>query len=223
MPPTGPCAADRARRSARLCAVRSDEIVGAVAVPADEVSDEELIRRARATSGAAASELLDQLFRRHQTRVAAWCLRLSGRRDEAADLAQEVFLRVYERLDGFRFESRFSTWLYLVVRSVTINRGQFESRRRAMSLEDEGVIEPIDPAPTVDGELIRDEQVGRLRAAMAETLEPLEAKVVKLHHVDGLTLAAIDRLLGLTNRSGARAYLVSAKRKLRRRLVEEGV
>ena len=83
------------------------------------------------------------------------------------------------------------------------------------------MVEPVDPAPTIDGELIREEQVARLRAAMAETLDPIEAKVVQLHHVDGLTLPAIDRLLGFTNRSGAKAYLVSAKRKLKRRLVEE--
>lgn len=191
--------------------------------PSAEPSDEELIRAARASDDEREAAVhLDRLFRRHQARVAAWCLRLSGRREEAADLAQEVFLRVHERLATFRFESRFSTWLYLVVRSVTINRGQFERRRRALSLEDEAVVEPIDLTPAADSELIRAEQVDRLRVALAETLEPLEARIVKLHHVDGLTLPAIDRLLGLENRSGAKAFLVSAKRKLKRRLGEEG-
>lgn len=186
-----------------------------------ELTDEELVRRSRQADTEEARRLLDELFRRHQARVAAWCLRISGRREEAADLAQEVFLRVYERLDGFRFESRFSTWLYLVVRSVTINRGQFEGRRRALSLDDEVAVEPLDPAPAIDGELIEVEQVARLRAAIASELEPLEARIVKLHHVDGLALPVIDRLLGLTNRSGAKAYLVSAKRKLKRRFAEE--
>jgi RNA polymerase sigma-70 factor (ECF subfamily) len=158
---------------------------------------------------------------RHQGRVAAWYLGLCGRREEAADLAQEVLLRVQQRLGGFRFESRFSTWLYLVVRSVAIHRGRFEARRRALSLEEEGAPEPLDPAPGPDDELVDRERPERLRAAIAASLDPLEAQVLKLHHVDGLTLAAIDALLGLTDRSGAKAYLVSATRKLKRRLAEE--
>src|SRR5690606_28183879 len=66
---------------------------------------------------------LDALFRRHHRRVAAWCLRwCRGRDHDAADLAQEVFLRAHEKLAGFRFESSFTTWLYLVTRTVALNR-----------------------------------------------------------------------------------------------------
>ena len=56
----------------------------------------------------------------------------------------------------------------------------------------------------------------QLRQKIAADLEPLEARILHLHFVDGLTLAAIDQLLELGNKSGARAYLVSAKRKLQR-------
>lgn len=73
----------------------------------DDLADDELVRAARAAGSEGSAPYLDALFRRHQTRVAAWCLRFSGRREEAADLAQEVFLRVQERLGGFRFESSF--------------------------------------------------------------------------------------------------------------------
>jgi DNA-directed RNA polymerase specialized sigma24 family protein len=56
-----------------------------------------------------------------------------------------------------------------------------------------------------------------LREAMARDLEPLEAKVLYLHYVDGMPLAPITDLLRLENKSGAKAYIVSGRRKLERR------
>jgi RNA polymerase sigma-70 factor (ECF subfamily) len=183
-------------------------------------SDEDLVRAARNDPGRA-GEPLDELFGRYRTRVAAWCARVSGRREEAADLAQEVFLRVYERLDQFRFESSFATWLYLVTRSVAINRSIANRRRDADSIDEEGFAEPADSAPAIDDELARTERVARLRAAIGSELEPLEAKVLHLHFIDEMPLAGIDRLLDLANKSGSKAYIVSAKRKLKRHFAAE--
>src|SRR6185503_11425047 len=165
----------------------------------------ELIERARRMAGqdaAAADACLAVLYRRYYPKVAAWCLRIHGDRDEAADLAQEVFLRVHERLGSFRGESRFSTWLYTVARRVAINRGEAARRRRTESLDDEAVAEPVEPTPDAE-RAVGDAQVhAALRDAMREDLEPLEAKVLYLHYVDGMTLPAITELLGLPNRSG---------------------
>src|SRR6185503_8783415 len=109
----------------------------------------ELIERARRMAGqdaAAADACLAVLYRRYYPKVAAWCLRIHGDRQEAADLAQEVFLRVHQRLGSFRGESRFSTWLYTVTRSVAINRGVAARRRETDPLDDESVPEPVEPS-----------------------------------------------------------------------------
>lgn len=183
----------------------------------DRLTDEELIETARRQPGAAADACLATLYRRYYTKVAGWCLRISGDRQEAADLAQEVFLRVHERLGSFRGESRFSTWLYTVTRSVAINRGISARRRETRDLEDESVPEPVEPSPAADEELERSQIAAALREAMARDLEPLEAKVLYLHFVDGMPLAGITDLLQLANKSGAKAYIVSGGRKLKRR------
>ena len=183
----------------------------------ESLSDEQLLARAReATQPASVEEALAALYRRHQPRVAAWCLRFCGDRQEAADLAQEVFLRVHERLDSFRGESRFSTWLYTVTRRVAINRGEAARRRRTESLEAVRA-EPADPAPDAASEVERGELLAAFRQAMSRDLEPLEAKVLYLHYVDGMSLPAITELLALTNRSGAKAHVVGGRRKLERR------
>ena len=123
---------------------------------------------------------------------------------------------VYKQLDSFRLESRFTTWLYTITRRTAINRGLAEQRRKQRLLDEEFAPEPVDKAPAIDEHLSRGEVLEKLRASMAQHLEPDEARVVYLHYVDGLTLPAITRLMKLDNKSGAKAYLVGGMRKLRR-------
>jgi len=181
-------------------------------------TDGELIEAARRASAGRSDELLDVLYRRWYARVARWCLKTCGSRETAADLAQEVFLRVHERLDTFRGDSAFSTWLYTVMRRVAINRGIAAKRRRETPSSDLGEPAAVDPDGDAATRLERAGELERLREAMKRDLDPIEARVLYLHYVDGLTLPAITRLLDLTNKSGAKAYVVSGKRKLRRGL-----
>src|SRR5215470_3242841 len=93
-------------------------------------SDEELVAQARAVAGTPrAIELIEELFRRHYARVARWCSRFIGDRDSAADLAQEIFAKVYRALDTFQEHSKFSTWLYSVVRNECVNAVKARSLR----------------------------------------------------------------------------------------------
>ena len=64
--------------------------------------------------------------------------------------------------------------------------------------------------------LERDESARTLRQLIQDALDETEAKVMTLHYVDELPLDSITRLLGLENASGAKAYVVSARRKLQR-------
>lgn len=186
----------------------------------EQLSDEQLVERAREAAGEEAERWLDPLYRRYYSKVAFWCLRICGDRERAGELAQDVFLRVHDRLDGFRGDSRFSTWLYTVTRSVAINHGIAHRRRREDSLEAESIPEPEDPAATPDETIATAQASAWVRRALAEALEPDEAKVLYLHYALGLTLPAITDMLRLRNKSGAKAYIVSAKRKLKRRYGE---
>jgi len=180
-------------------------------------SDEALAAAIREGREPAASACREILFRRFYPKVSLWCRRFTGNDHEAADLTQDVFLRVHERLHTFREQSRFSTWLYTITRRLAINRGVAARRRPTVSLEGDELPEPVDHSPNAERRAETAELAGELRRAMARDLEPLEAKVLYLHHVDGMTLPAITDLLGLDNKSGAKAYIVNGRRKLHRK------
>ena len=156
----------------------------------------------------------DELFSRYQTRVALWCLRIAGDRDWARDLAQEVFLRALRNLEHFRGESKFSTWLYTIARNHCFNAIQSRSIRAEDSIELLDL--PDQRSGSVEDDLEVRGEIDSMKALLNRTLDDTEKQVMTLHYGDEIPLAAITRLLGLQNASGAKAYVVSARRKLER-------
>ena len=181
----------------------------------DLPSDEEILAQAReCLEVPERRELLDQLFRRYHARVALWCFRMTGDREAAADLAQEIFLKVQSSLDSFRGDAKFSTWLYSITRNHCFN----DSHRRAARREN--VTEPLDDVEIAEEDhfdlrLERSEEMRQMRKLLHETLDETEQRVMALHYGEEMTLDAVTRLLRLTNQSGAKAYIVSARRKLK--------
>lgn len=84
-----------------------------------------LIQRAQQRDRSA----FEQIYREHVDRVYALCLRLSPDASWAEDLTQDIFLRVWERLDSFREESAFSTWLHRIAVNVTLSALRADKRR----------------------------------------------------------------------------------------------
>lgn len=181
-----------------------------------DLADEDLVRLAGASAGAERREALGTLYARHHRRVASWCSRICGDSQLAADLAQDVFVRVHERVDTFRGEARFTTWLYTVTRTVVLNRLRAEMVRETSSLDADRP-EPEAGAASAEDALASRQILERFRAALDKDLEPLEARILVLHYARGMTLPAITEMLGLDNKSGAKAYIVSGRRKLERR------
>ena len=181
-----------------------------------EFSDEQLVANFRSDGGPpAGNRWIDELFSRYHSRVALWCYRVNGDRELAADLAQDVFMRAFRNIGSFRGDSKFSTWLYTITRNHCLN----EMKARSVRPEPSG--EPVEmselEAPlreTVLQSLEREESMTVMRTIMQQALDETEQKVMVLHYAEEIGLDTITRLLGLTNPSGARAYIVSAKRKL---------
>jgi RNA polymerase sigma factor (sigma-70 family) len=183
----------------------------------ESLTDEKIVELYLAKSGSSAAEpYLNELFQRHQSRVASWCLRMTGEVNSAADLAQEIFLKVFQRLASFQGNAKFTTWLYAITRNHCLDALRAKAARPQESSEDllEEIVDLA--AGEVSSALEQRESVNLLRQLIQDSLDTTEIRVVTLHYVQEMPLDSISRLLELTNRSGAKAYIVSARRKLKR-------
>ncbi len=169
-----------------------------------------------AAGGGGGTIWLQELFRRHYARVVTWCLRVAGDREEAYDLAQAVFVKAQRHLEAFRGDSKVSTWLYSITRSECLNH--LRSRALLHDVLDDEIAEalPDDPESRPEHLFEVHSSVQAARALLDRELGDTEKLVFTLHYGDDMPLQTITRLLGLKNPSGAKAYLVSARRKLAR-------
>ena len=184
----------------------------------EDLTDEALIAQYRAEAGqASAEQYLNELFRRHHVKVARWCLSVTGDRESAADLAQEICVKAYQNLSYFKGQSKFSTWLYSITRNHCLNA--VRSRASAPQMDTDEMFMETLPDVASDSPLAsveRKQQAEIARQLINETLEETEKAVFTMHFGEELPLDVITRMLNLSNASGAKAYLVSAKRKLDR-------
>ena len=159
-------------------------------------------------------EAAEELFRRHHGRVARWCYRFTRDRETALDLAQEILLRAYRNIGNYRGECRFSTWLYVIARNscmTALHKRASEPVWAAKAL----TMEMPDTASTdVYVAVERAQKRKKTWDFIRDTLDQTETRVMMLHYGNELPLDAVSRMLGLTNKSGAKAYIVSARRKL---------
>jgi RNA polymerase sigma-70 factor (ECF subfamily) len=178
----------------------------------NQLSDEELVSQFRSGCG---ESPIDALFRRHHGRVALWCLRFTGDRESAADLAQEIFVTAWRRMDSFRGDAKFSTWLYAIARNHCLNHIRSLAARPDSGA---GELSPNTPSSEEDAlaRLEREEALRLMRELISTSLDETERRVVALHYGEGMPIDSITRLLGLANASGAKACIVSARRKLGR-------
>ena|SRR5437660_8271305 len=180
-----------------------------------ERTDEELIAVLRESPvSPLASELYSELFQRHHQRVAAWCFRFTGNKEAALDLAQEVFIKAYRRLDAFRGDSRFSTWLYTIARNHCLTSAKRWSTEPAQAGKSISPHLADTNSTSVDETIEREQLLRLLRQLVSDSLDEIEAQVMTLHYYQEVPLDAITRLLDLRNPSGAKAFVVSARRKL---------
>lgn len=181
--------------------------------PGPTPQDELLLTAYREAAPPQKHAAADRLFASYYERVGRWCYRFTGDREAAADLAQEVFLKAHRHLDSFRGTAQFGTWLYSIVRHEAFNRSK---RSVPPAVSDEELIQVPALEPDPEELAARSSTSRRLQKLLHATLDETERTVFTLHYGEDVPLDAITRMLRLENSSGAKAYVVSAKRKLAR-------
>ena len=148
------------------------------------------------------------LYDRHARRVHRVVFRICGDEELACDLTQDVFVRVFSQLGGFRGDSAFTTWLHRIAVTTALNQMRKVKRIRAHEevLEDDDHHAP--PAREADPDL-----KVRLHAAIDALPEGLRMTVV-LHDVEGYTHLEIGKMLGVAEGT-SKARLFEARARLR--------
>ena len=168
------------------------------------MSEQELIMRSKQGEHAAFRELYDS----NVDRIYRLTYRMAGDDDLARDYTQEAFVRAYQKLDQFRQESSFSTWLHSIAVSVTLNglRKVQRARTRERTLEEAPYLTA--PATTAEPDM-----KGRLKEAI-DGLPELYRTVFLMHDLEGYSHNEIATALDVAEGT-SKARLSRARAKLR--------
>ena len=214
------CLASFGLRNEVAAAPVADEQVAIIdSMSFEQLPDEELVARSRDAALADCDQYINELFRRNYAKVGRWCLRFTSNRESAADLSQEIFAKAYQNLSSFQGQSRFSTWLFSIARNHCLNAIRANSRQATeltAEVDDDFIFDSPDSRSSPYKEAERGSSAKLIGQLLNRSLDETEKTVFTLHYGEDLPLDTITRLLGLANQSGAKAYIVSAKRKLAR-------
>ena len=152
------------RRLARPSVADRPRAMADAAVPLDALDEKALIEACRANRPGA----FDLVVERHRRPVYQLCYRFVGNHEDASDLSQDVFLRAYRGLAGFRGQSSIATWLYRIGVNVCLNKLSAKGSTLGKLTEPiaDRQFEDTQAEPASE-RVLRDERAARVRAAIA--------------------------------------------------------
>jgi RNA polymerase sigma-70 factor (ECF subfamily) len=172
------------------------------------LSDEEqsaFVARLVARDEAAFNELVVT----YERRVFALVFRMLGRREEAEDLAQEVFVQVFKAIDQFRGDSKLSTWIYRIAVNLCKNRTKYLSRRHVGETDDVDAMAERAPLSAAKGvsvgdisrpdELVEGMQLEVIVKRAIAMIEPDFREVLILRDVEDMSYEEIASVTGLAD------------------------
>ncbi len=138
-----------------------------------------------------------RLVQKYQGRLYNTMLHVSGSREEAEDVVQEAFIQAFTKLDSFRAQSAFYTWLYRIGFNAAISRRR--RKRHEVSVEQAREMtgeEPVDDGEAPTERLLREEQIGQVHTAL-DALSEEHRAILVLREIEGCCYETISEILNL--------------------------
>ncbi len=175
--------------------------------------DRMLVEAARGGSTEAFATLVD----RYRSPIVRLAYRLTHDADESKDIAQDVFLRAYNRLGEFQPDRPFARWLFVIARNASLDA--IRRRRRAAVYAFKEEAQPVEPGP--EELALRNDEATRVHAAL-EALPLKYRDVLDLYYLRGLLYREIALELSIPIGT-VKTYISRAKRRLRTELALPGL
>jgi RNA polymerase sigma-70 factor, ECF subfamily len=156
------------------------------------VEDADLIRQAGVQSGPAAVEAFNLLVSRWEKRVYNYLLRITGNREDALDLTQDVFLKAYQNLRKLDDPGRFAPWLYRIAH----NEAYSLFRKRRPEAETAEPEEASEAGVTVGGSSVFPIELTLAVASALDRLSPDQREAVVLKIYQGFKFEEMSEILG---------------------------
>lgn len=169
-------------------------------------------------SGAGDEAAFRELVERHQSLVRGTLYRMLPSEGDAEDLAQQVFVRVWQAAPRYRPEAKFTTWLLTILRNLVFNDSRRRSRARFFSWQDDrNELPPAEPAASPMDRPDVQQHSRELGEAVELALRELPEKqrlALVLHRFEGLPHEEVARVLG-TSVSSTKSLIFRARESLR--------
>ena len=146
----------------------------------------------------------DAIVRAHQDRVYSFCVRMLSDREDALDIAQEVFLSAYRNLSGFRGEASLSTWLLRIATNRCLNRIRQRSARAAREVvqggaegNDDSSFQPPGREEDRPDRMVETRETGKILEAAIARLDEDSRMLVILSDVEGFSYEELAGAVGI--------------------------
>jgi RNA polymerase sigma factor (sigma-70 family) len=157
-----------------------------------------------------------QLIKQHERLVAHMIGRLVDRNEDREELCQDVFLKVYEKIAEFNFQSKLSTWIATIAYRMGINH----LRKKKMALSDIPEEESFAAHFISDNnpqESMEDEEIETMTLKLIDQLPPHYKMILTLYHVDQMNYAEIGEVTGMPEGT-VKNYLFRARNLLKEKV-----
>src|SRR5438552_3711227 len=175
-------------------------------------SDEEIVRRVQQGE----AKLFTLIFERYYGRLERFVRHMGVPPHELEDMLGETFTRAFARIQSFKVDSgaRYISYLYAVARNLVTDRLRERGRMPEMLLLEEAWQEPDIGGEAPEDRILRQEEVGRIRAAM-QRLSPSDREIITLSYDRELSCREIMQIMGKPSISAVTTHLYKAMKRLR--------
>lgn len=139
----------------------------------------------------------EEIYREFSSSVYTIALGITRGRQDAEEVTQDVFIKVFRRLNGFMFESSFGTWLYKITVNTAINKYRTRSRHGMEAASYDEVKDALPPGPdTVHKDMERQDASARV-AELLQNISPEHRSCIVLREIEGLDYRQIADVLSI--------------------------